>query len=190
MDLITCPRCSSPAEPVTVGQEMPCFICDAPLYVYSFPRLFDPQQPGQEATIATSGDEATCFFHQVNRAHAPCDDCGRYLCEVCEIHIDGRCLCSECLETRGSATADNRLVNERVLWDSVVLSLAVLPLAFCYFSLIGAPVALAFGIRHFKTPGSLVRGRARMITGITIASLSILAWGAFFTSLLWSLVKG
>jgi hypothetical protein len=176
--VIGCSRCGEPVDPTMVAAQppVPCAGCGSPLSVELFPSMLKAIPVGTPATQVSSDDEASCFLHHGSRAEVPCDGCGRYLCSVCDIEIDGHHLCPTCVET-GRGLEPDRMVQERVLWDSIVLTLAGLPVLLCwYFTILTAPVALVLGIRHRRSPASLVRGRARLYIGMTLAALEILVW--------------
>jgi hypothetical protein len=70
------------------------------------------------------------------------------------------------------------LENRRTLYDSVALSLAVLPLLIFYFTIITAPMALYVAIRYWNAPRSIVhRTRIRYVFAILFATLQIVGWG-------------
>lgn len=184
--MITCTKCSNPASHA-IGAPTPvtCPRCNSPLLVEAFPRLLSGVAEEHRAEPITSGDQASCYYHPENRAEVPCDGCGRYLCAVCDLKLDDRHLCPSCLEHDRGTGLSHRLLRDRVLWDSIVLSLAVLPIFIIYCTVIGAPLAVAIGIRHFKTPTSLLpRSRIRLYLGLAIASIQIVAWLWVFGALL------
>lgn len=183
--MIGCLSCSTPVPAEAVGAFARCSSCDAQLLVEPFPRMLQPVPKGKPSEPVTTGDEATCFHHPGNRAEVPCDECGCYMCSVCHIEIDGRNLCATCLQ-HGRGLEPDRMVRERVLWDSVVLSLATLPMLIFYFTIITAPLTLILGFMHRKTPGGLMRGRARWYIGMGLAALQVLGW----LTLVGFLVKG
>ena len=71
--------------------------------------------------------------------------------------------------------------NRRTLYDSIALSLAVLPLVilfFWFFTIVTAPMALFIAIRYWNAPRSIVhRTRIRYVVAMTVASVEIAAWG-------------
>ena len=82
---------------------------------------------------------------------------------------DGRHFCPACLETGKTKGRIKSLDNQRTLYDSIALSLAVLPILIFYFTIITAPMALFVAIRYWKTPQSILRRtRIRAIAAIVI----------------------
>ena len=129
----------------------------------------------------TSNEEASCFYHPASQAAVPCAACGRFLCSVCDLEIDGRHLCPGCLERGGDSGAADRLVTERTLWDRIALSLAVLPMLIFYFTLITAPMAVFIALRYWRSPLGLVTlNRFRFVLALAIAGLQIVGWIVLF----------
>jgi hypothetical protein len=121
--------------------------------------------------------DSVCFFHAENRAEAICEGCGRLLCPVCAVPFAGQKLCPACIAagmTSGSAV----LLRDRVLWDGIALTVALVPLLIWPFTLITAPAALGIVIYAWKKPCSLVRGpsRARFVIAALFALGEIAAW--------------
>jgi hypothetical protein len=185
--MIRCSACETalPVEAFVADGFVPCTGCGAPLQVDVFPRLFRGVDEGRPPERVLGDDEASCFYHPDNQAEVPCDGCGRYLCTVCDLEVDGRHLCTTCVDSgHGLATTD-RLVRERTLWGSIILSLSILPLMIFYFTVVTAPLTLVLAIVHRKTPGSLVRPRRiSFFLGVLFASLQIAGWVTLFVMLI------
>jgi hypothetical protein len=177
--MIVCTRCHTPLTPEHVGvaTPLPCAGCHAGVQVEAFPALLRPLGAGRASHDVVSTEEASCFYHAQKRAAVPCDDCGRFLCSLCDLEIDGRHVCPRCLENRYSGGTDERLVRERTLYDSMALSLALLPLLIFYFTVITAPITLYLCIRHWSSPVSLLpRTKIRFILAFLIAGLELAGW--------------
>ena len=71
--------------------------------------------------------------------------------------------------------------NRRTLYDSIALSLAVLPLViffFWFFTFVTAPMALFMSIRYWNAPRSIVhRTRIRYVMAMIFATAEIAGWG-------------
>lgn len=134
--------------------------------------------------------EASCFYHPSSRAAIPCDECGRFLCRLCEIEIDGRHLCPTCFETGASANKLN-IEPSRIMYDSVALALATLPALLIWPVLVGAPAALYVVIRRWRAPGSIVpRTRARFYVAAVLALSELVGIGAIIYGLTVALNSG
>jgi hypothetical protein len=68
-----------------------------------------------------------------------------------------------------------------VLYDSLALTLALVPLLLWPFTLITAPAALFIAIRYWRAPGSVVqRTKVRLILAMFVALAQIVGWGIGF----------
>jgi hypothetical protein len=89
----------------------------------------------------------------------------------------GQHFCPACLETGKSKRKIQNLENQRTRYDSIALSLAVLPMLIFYFTIITAPMALFVAIRYWRAPASLVgQNRTRYLVAILVALLQIAGW--------------
>ena len=175
-----CPGCRTPLPPEILGAEssIPCPACHVPLLVEVYPALARPLEEGAAAPLASSEGDSTCFYHPGYRAAIPCDACGRFVCGLCDLVIGSRHLCPECVH-RSLQENTPGLTTERMLWDRLAMSLAVLPVITIYFTLLTAPAAIYVAVRHWKTPGSLVApGRWRFVAAIAFAALQLGGWAA------------
>lgn len=188
MDAITCPRCHTPVDygNYRTGGFSPCPSCRASLRIDLFPALLRPIVTGASGHAVMS-EEASCFYHPGKRAETTCDYCGRFLCSLCDMELGGSHLCPSCLEAGQKKGRLVDLERHRVLYDSTALKIAILPLIIFWFTLVTAPMALYLSIRHWKSPGSIVRrGRWRFIVAMLLSSLEILGWAfgiVYFISL-------
>jgi len=122
-------------------------------------------------------DESSCFYHPQKKAVRPCDGCGRFLCALCNCELLGQHFCPASLEAGKSKKKIQKLENQRTRYDSIALSLAVLPMLIFYFTIITAPMALFVAIRYWNAPASLVgQNRLRSIAAILLALLQIGGW--------------
>ena len=75
---------------------MQCPACHSQVEAYIFPE-FHNAPPSHPGIHLAQEHEAVCYFHSRYRAMTPCDNCGRFLCEICAISVGNRQLCAECL---------------------------------------------------------------------------------------------
>ena len=121
--------------------------------------------------------EAGCFYHPQKKVVVPCSTCGRFLCALCDVELEGRHYCMTCLASGKKQRKIRNLENERVLYDNIALLLATVPLLFFYITILTAPVALFIAVRHWKSPSSIIpRTRIRSIAAIVLATLQIAGW--------------
>jgi hypothetical protein len=183
---VQCPKCRAwLLEGIFNLPELsPCPACGVPLQVEIFPALFRKINPGQGGETVMVEGESSCFYHPQKKAVLPCDGCGRFMCALCDCHLNGRHFCPVCLETGKTKGRIKSLDNQRTLYDGIALSLAIYPLLIFYFTLITAPMALFVAIRHWKSPPSLVRrSKIRFVVAIIVALLQIAGWVILFVAL-------
>jgi hypothetical protein len=124
--------------------------------------------------------QAECFYHPGKKAVAPCAGCGRLLCALCEVPFDGQSLCMGCLQSGRSKGRIANLEDSRVLYDSVALYLAFLPMFFFFITPITAPAVVYVALRYWSAPTSVLpRTRYRFVLALLIAFAQIVGWVVF-----------
>lgn len=184
--LIQCPACQAwLLEGVFNQPQMsPCPACGVPLQVEVFPALFRSREVGRTGETTLIEGESSCFYHPQKKAVLPCHGCGRFLCALCDCQLNGQHFCPTCLETGKIKGKIKSLENQRTLYDSIALSLAIYPLLIFYFTLVTAPAALFVAIRYWNAPRSIVRRtKTRYVAAIVLASMQIAGWGVLFVFL-------
>ena len=68
-------------------------------------------------------DQASCFYHPNKKASVPCDNCGRFLCALCDVDFGGRRLCPACIEAGSGTESETTLDTRRILYDKLALFL-------------------------------------------------------------------
>ena len=177
---LLCPKCQAPlTESLFNRVELtPCTGCAAPLQVEIFPALFRRVASGRHGESLVIDGESSCFYHPQKKAVLPCQGCGRFLCALCDCELRGQHFCPACLEVGRKKGKIKSLENERTLYDSIALSLAILPLLIFYFTVITAPMALFVAFRYWNAPRSIVhRTKIRYVLAICFSVLQILGWG-------------
>jgi hypothetical protein len=152
------------------------------LLVRAFPALLRTPRPDALAEPVTDAGQAACFYHPNKTARVPCDACGRFICALCDVELHGQHLCPSCVEAgrrKGSLTT---LESRRVLWDSIALSVAVLPVAtllFWWATFVTAPAAIVLAIVGWRKPRSLApRSSYRFVLAIAFSILVLAGWTA------------
>jgi uncharacterized paraquat-inducible protein A len=174
VNAIACAACSLPVPSELWNQEQGarCPRCGVPLRVAVFPAIANDTL-GASPTALEGETEASCFYHPQSRAVVPCQQCGRFLCALCDFEVDGRHVCPRCFEK--TETVEPR----RVMHDSMALALSTLPALLFWPALIGAPWALFLVVRRWNTPLSIVpRTKIRFILA-ALFSLSEIAFVIF-----------
>lgn len=179
-----CTECGSPLRggSFEAVSSIACEACGALFEAALFPALLSGHEHAVTGDPLEAADEASCFYHPGKRAAAPCANCGRFVCSLCEIELGDRKLCPSCVELEKDRGLVTDLVTQRTMYDQIALSLAVWPilsLAFCYVSLVAAPMAIYVAIRHWKAPTSLVpRTKIRFILAGFFAFGEMGLWAA------------
>ena len=180
---IPCPSCRLPLPDNfwNATQVQNCPGCDRRVQLAVFParlRIAPAVRLGE--TILETG-VASCFHHEGKKAVASCDGCGRFLCGLCDLELNGRHFCPTCLDQSRTRGAHLNRETSRAVYDRAALSLALLPMLIWPLTILTAPISVGCGICSFFKPGSLVRrGHTRAIVAILISLSQLAAWGAFF----------
>jgi hypothetical protein len=176
---VSCPKCKATllagafntATLVTCG-------CDSKLQVEVFPALFRERAVGQSGEAVAGESESSCFYHAQKKAVITCEACGRFLCALCDVEMHGQHLCPACLESGARKGKLKNLQNQRTLYDSMALGLALITIPLFFAAIITAPIVLYLAIRHWKTPSSMIpRTRVRMQIAVVLAILELIGWG-------------
>lgn len=188
--ILQCRVCYS-AIPFTVvnTEEMTsCLQCGTRSQIAVFPSFLRPPELKAPGVALEVEDQASCYYHPEKKAERECDFCGRFLCSLCDIDFGNNHYCPTCLESKDEKRKRiSELENRHVLYDSLALSVAVLPMLIFYLTIFTAPVALWLAIRHWKTPLSLFpRNRWRFVLAILISIGQLAGWGL----LLFFLIRG
>ncbi len=177
--MVACPRCERPLPETFFNAPdlRPCPACSTPVRAEVFPALLAPPAVGSAGETLVVEGESSCFYHPAKRASTACESCGRFLCALCDVDLNGRHLCPACLETGKRKGKLQQLENRRMRYDSLAMTLALLPMLIFYFTFVTAPATIYVVIRYWNAPASLVsRGRWRMVLAFIIALLQIAGW--------------
>jgi hypothetical protein len=175
-----CTRCQREL-PVTIfrGDEFRlCPSCGAKTYGVIFPAFtqgVSGSRPGETLILDT---DASCFYHPQKKAEVACEYCGRFLCALCDVEMEKKHLCPPCIESGKQKGRIKTLENRRTLYDSIALSLSILPLLIFYFTIITAPIAIYMVFRYWNAPTSILhRGKWRMVLALIFSASEIMGWG-------------
>jgi hypothetical protein len=163
-----------------------CNGCSGHLQVEVFPALFRQSAHGEKGELVVVEGDSTCFYHVDKKAVRPCQACGRFLCALCDCDFHGEHFCPACLDTGKKKGRIKNLQNQRQLYDSIALTLAVLPLVtivFWFLTIFTAPAALITSIVYWNAPRSIIhRTKIRYVLAIVFALIEIGAWafGIYF----------
>ena len=179
---LTCTKCGTALSVAMLNRTLPspCPQCGALFRADVFPALF--RKAGGVAGEGLLADsEAGCFFHPRKKAVVPCESCGRFLCALCDVEFGGKHVCPACLEAGKSKRKIKNLETERVLYDNIALSLAILPMLMFFVTIVTAPVSIYYSVRHWNSPASILpRTKVRFVFAILISVLQLGGWLLFF----------
>ena len=185
--MFSCNSCQTPLDKggFNTGQFHTCPTCKRDSFVRVFPAAFRKMEPDENAPSKLLENDAGCFFHPSKKAAVACDSCGRFLCALCDIDMDGSHICFSCMESGHNSQKITTHETHRVMHDSLALKLSMLPVVtviFFWLSLITAPVSLFIALKYWKKEKSIVpRGRHwRSVLTVVFSSAQIIAWSALF----------
>jgi len=176
--LIKCGKCQAILLPsqFNTGNLTPCPSCGSPLAVEVFPAILRSPAAAFSEPLLVEG-ESSCFYHPAKKASIVCESCGRFLCALCDLELNGRHICPVCLESGQKKAKFKDLENTRVLWDRLALTIAVVPILFVWTTIVGAPVTLYLIWRYRKAPCSLTgKSNLSLIVAGVLAALQIAGW--------------
>ncbi|MCE5326815.1 MAG: hypothetical protein LLG01_10390 [Planctomycetaceae bacterium] len=179
-----CGKCYAllPGDLCNRDEPIPCPSCGTLQMAWVFPAAARPHEAGRSGRTLLSDDQAGCFYHPNKQASVPCDRCGRFLCDLCDVRVGQRHYCPQCLDQPKEGMVN--LQNSRVLYDKICLSLAVVPLVLGLFpSLLGAPAAVVMCFIFWRRPPSLLGGSGlRRLLALILGVVQIFCWTWFFYS--------
>jgi hypothetical protein len=176
---VPCARCNSPLPlwELASGDRAACTSCGSRNTVRVFPALFAAPSAPATAESALDG-EAACFDHPSNRAVAACHQCGRFVCLLCSVEFGGQVWCPSCVAGGKGAGKAVYLEPQRILFDSIALTLPLASLIlFWPLTIITGPGAVVFSAMWWKRPLSLVRKRRwRFVVAILLGAAEAAGW--------------
>ena len=188
MATLYCPFCGYHLSPTVLSagrEEVICRACQRPVQASVFPAFAEANAPKPpQLPDPPAEGEAVCFYHPGRRATTSCKHCGVLISNLWAAQWGSDTVCLKCLDHLRAQGKDERFETGRMLWDNVVLALAVWPFIppltlGSGFVSITAPAALFLGLWHWRTPGSLVpRGRWRLVLGLLLALLEVAGMAA------------
>jgi hypothetical protein len=155
-----CPGCSGDVSPMPTetGWQV-CPYCDRRLQA----QLWAPIRRNGSAAVAMA-DQATCFFHPDKAFQACCQQCGRFVCGLCDLQLGSEHVCPTCFErgrTSSRATGGPAEWRHRdVLYDSISLSLGWAWIIVWPVVIVALPAAIVLHIKYRKAPRSYLIPRS------------------------------
>jgi hypothetical protein len=176
---ITCGACAWPMDPESYNRTGGVFCprCRGRVDIAVFPAMLQPSTGSLPQPIQTDA-EASCFYHAQNRAASPCEECGRFLCKLCEIPLGTKTVCPTCFASGARENKIQDLDRQRTMYDSIALLLATVPSLIVWPAFFTAPAALYFVVRYWRAPSSPVpRTRIRYYLATLFAAADLVVLG-------------
>lgn len=184
---LSCPKCRAELkdELALPGAAQPCPSCRRPLEGLIFPAFHRPPPTGLHAEAVVTAEDAGCFYHPQSRARQVCDICGRFLCALCDVELQGRHFCPGCVSSGGRKKQISHLDGDRLLYGGLALMIAVLPVLFMWpATIITGPLAVFAAIYGWNKPRSLTgAGRASYVIAILLGLAETVCWGLVIAGL-------
>lgn len=186
---IVCKGCRNPLPVVAenTGLLDSCATCKNPVRIDLFPRL-KPAPPPAEPQPLEVEDQATCYFHAHYQAEVPCEDCGRFLCRLCDVSFHGGHRCVVCIEQM-QKKPDPLLITADVRWSTIAILILLVSIPFWFLSFITLPVALViffkFGRRRDGVfPPSTLETVAFVFIALCICAMVVALVASVFVAVL------
>src|SRR5688572_25118384 len=94
----SCSKCATPLplEYLNAPDLQPCTSCGAEVRAEIYPAFFRETAVGSAGEVLVVDSEASCFYHLQKRASVVCGSCGRFLCALCDVELEGKHFCPDC----------------------------------------------------------------------------------------------
>ena len=188
--IVACHGCNAAVtlDRLNIPVFTPCVNCQKMSSTMVFPALVDKPDEGKKAEHLGNLDEASCFYHDENRAASICEKCGRFLCNLCSIELGGTLICPACTSVSNETTEDETIVSSRRLYADVALYMAFLPLLMWPVAPIMGLVTLVYAIRARHKPPPLTstirRTRGKLILASVVGLLEALGGVAILLAIM------
>ena len=164
---------------------VPCLSCAAHSRTDVYPALYRKIPTGRAGDSLQLDKEAGCFYHPRKKAVVPCSVCGRFVCALCDVALNGQNLCPSCFEKDKTKRKIKNLENQRTCYDTIALLVATASILFYWFTIFTAPFVIYLTVRHWNSPSSIIpRTKIRFVLAFIIASLQLVIWIFVFSKLL------
>jgi len=184
--VLSCTKCNTPLSGQMINSYalIPCPSCESLLRADVFPALYREFPTGRSGDTLQMDKEAGCFYHPRKKAVVPCSACGRFVCALCEVALNGDHLCPACFEKGKTKRKIKSLENQRTCYDTIALMVATVSILLYWFTIFTAPFAIYLTVRHWNSPSSIIpRTKIRFVMAFIIASLQIAGWIFVFFNL-------
>src|SRR5579872_5668830 len=134
---VLCARCNValPAGVLARRDGAVCTRCGATNQVCVFPALLTSANAPVQTEAALEG-EAACFDHPSKKAVAACQQCGRFVCQLCAVEFGSATWCPSCVAAGAGQARSARQETSRTLYDSTALILPLISLVIYPFTIV------------------------------------------------------
>jgi len=174
---LPCARCETPLPKweLASGDSAICTNCGSQNTVRVFPALLAAENAARPE--AAEEGEAACFDHPGKRAVASCQQCGRFVCQLCAIQFGEETWCPGCVAAGSGQAKAAKTDTSRTLYDSMALTLPLASLVFWPMTVLTGPASVVLAVMKWRQPLSLVRrSRWRFVGAILIGLAELGAW--------------
>ena len=181
---------SAPA-PGTAEIGAGCRACGKDFAFVLFPAAARPPSPPPPPGPPLAESGATCFHHPAKPAIRACDDCGAFLCDLCDLDLGEAHLCPRCFDADRAKGRLKKIETSHILYDGIALGCALAPftLVLYFVAPFSAPAALFLGIKSLRQkPGPIPRSRAMGVTAIVLGSLELVFAVAFVGLIIYAVI--
>jgi hypothetical protein len=173
---VLCPKCTS-ALPYwmmrTPRVDGACPACSSNVTVELFPAAIR-EETASAQPVESLTDQASCYEHPAKLAKGVCHSCGRFLCALCEVEMDGKTWCPSCLQLDSPRARPQTLERSRTLYDSIALFFSTWSSLFFYPIFVAPPIVFYLAIRYWKAPSSIIpRSKSRFWLALCLASIEL-----------------
>lgn len=166
---LTCTKCKQELFEQLAQADPPqyCPNCDHQMRLALFPAWFRSAEKPAETGHAIVSDEASCFFHEKKQATTSCEECGRFICSLCDLELAGRHLCPKCLESGARKGRLRDLERQRTRYDRIAVTLGALSLLVLFIAPITAAIGIGMILWKWNAPPSRV-SNSRLIMSVML----------------------
>lgn len=187
--VLTCPRCGA-SLPQHFRWMRLCSACGTNVRVDLFRAALRATERGQAGETILDETESSCFYHPVKRAVVPCEICGRFLCALCDLNVEGKHVCPTCLSREQTEDKGQRPKDKRTLYDLLASHIVILMLLPCgwYVMPFLAAIVVYLCLRYWNAPRSVLSpGRWRLVVSVSFAVALLGLWILAITTAFWGM---
>lgn len=125
--MVSCTKCNVTLQTTqfNTGKPLTCLICHTVFIVDVFPAFLTDYQEGEAGEKTEGHTQASCFYHDDEKAERSCNYCGRFICGLCDLALNNEHLCPPCFEKGKNAHNVKQLKNGVIQYDSIALTASV-----------------------------------------------------------------